>query len=407
MKRFALVFALVVVAAAVVAAGASALSFADDSSFACTTPDDVTWTCPTGTVGTPYSVQFQARSGCSPDFVEYSVASGGLPPGLTISPSGLLSGTPTQAGTWQTWMQVKDVPQSWCTDDRATQKLFIFNVQPGLDMEPASVPPGTVGTSYSAALTVTPTTSLTFSVTGGALPPGLSLAASTGVISGTPTAMGAFPFKIQAQASDGRSISREYTINVANPLAVAPLALEGQRSGRSEIGVALSGKLAATGGNGTLTWTVKSGSLPTGVTLGPDGTISGTPSAAGSYAFTAQVADVDGRTATVDQTIVVAPSLGIRTAALKSARVGKLYRSKLVTLGGVSPVTWTILGGKLPRGIRFQKQLGVFVGTPAPGVFHAKAKRVRALSFRVTVRATDALGVAAQKTLVLVVNRSL
>lgn len=397
MKRFALVFALAVVVGGVFAAGASALAFDDGSEFACTTPDDVTWTCPTGTVGTPYSVQFYSRSGCSP-YVEFSVASGGLPPGLSISPSGLLSGTPTQAGSWEAWMQVKDIPASqggvsWCADDRATQKLFRFNVQPGLDMEPASVPPGTVGVSYSAALTVTPTTSLTFSVASGALPPGLSLAASTGVFSGTPTATGAFPFKVQARASDGRTIAREYSINVANPLAITPLALQGQRSGRGEIGVAVSGKLAATGGNGALTWTLKSGSLPTGVTLGPDGTISGTPSAAGSYAFTAQVADVDGRTATVEETIVVAPSLGIRTVTLKSARVGKLYGAKLKTLGGVSPVRWKLLGGKLPKGIRFQKTLGAFAGT---------AKRVG--TYRVSVQATDALGVTTKKTFTLVVK---
>jgi hypothetical protein len=92
---------------------------------------------------------------------------------------------------------------------------------------------------------------------------------------------------------------------------------------------------------------------------------------------------------------------------LKSARIGKLYRSGLVTVGGVSPVTWTMLGGKLPRGIHFQKKLGVFVGTPAPSLFHRRAKRVRSMTFRVTVRATDALGVSAQKTVVLVVNRSL
>lgn len=397
MKRFALVFALVVVLAGTVVAAASALAFDDSSSFACTTPDDVVWTCPTGTVGTPYSVQFLSRAGCSP-YVEFSVASGGLPPGLSITPSGLLSGTPTQAGTWEVWMQVKDIPASqggvvWCADDRAAQRQFIFNVQPGLSMEPASMPPGTVGASYSTALAVTPTSTLTFSVTSGALPPGLSLGTSDGVISGTPTGTGTFPFKVEAKASDGRTIAREYSINVANPLAITPLALVGQRSGQSEIGVALSGKVTATGGNGTLTWTVKSGSLPTGVTLGSDGTISGTPTATGTYAFTAQVADTDGRTATVDQTLVVAPKLGFKTVKLKTARAGKLYSATLKTLGGVAPVKWKILGGKLPHGIRFQKNLGVFAGT---------AKK--AGTYRVSVEATDALGVKSKKTFVLVVK---
>jgi len=398
LKRFVLVFALVVALAGAIVAAASALSFDDSSSFACTTPNDVVWTCPAGTVGSPYSVQFKSRSGCSPDFVEFSVASGGLPPGLTISPSGLLSGTPTQAGTWETWMQVKDVPQSWCADDNASQKQFVFNIQggqPALDLEPASVPPGTVGASYSAALTVTPTGTMSFSVASGALPPGLSLGSSDGVISGTPSATGAFPFKVQAKASDGRTIARDYSISVADPLTITPPALLGQQSGRSEIGVALSGKLAASGGNGTLAWTLKTGSLPTGVALGTDGTISGTPTEAGSFAFTAQVADVDGRTAAVDQTLVVASKLAFKTVKLKSARVGRVYSATVKTLGGVAPVNWTVLGGKLPRGIRFQKTLGAVSGT---------AKK--AGTYRVTLEATDALGVTSKRTFVLVVKRS-
>src|SRR5262245_3454144 len=91
-KRFALVFALVVVLAGLVVAAASALSFSDSSDFACKTPDDSTWTCPTGSVGSSYSVQFKARSGCSDPvgggpYIRYSVASGGLPPGLSLSSS--------------------------------------------------------------------------------------------------------------------------------------------------------------------------------------------------------------------------------------------------------------------------------------------------------------------------------
>jgi hypothetical protein len=396
-KRFALVFALVVVFAGVLAGSASALAFDDTSSFGCTTPNDVVWTCPQGSVGSPYSVQFYSRAGCTP-YVEFSVASGGLPPGLSISPSGLLSGTPTQAGMWEPWMRVKDIPSSqggisWCADDRSAERQFIFNILPGLDLEPATVPPGTVGSSYSATLTVTPAGTQTFTVTAGTLPPGLDLGSSNGAISGTPTTAGSYPFKVQVTDNQGRSIAREYKIDVANPIVVSPLALQGQSGEHSEVGTALSGTLSATGGNGTLTWSLASGSLPTGVELGPDGTISGTPTTAGTFTFTAQVTDVDGRAATVSQTLIVASTLGFKTLALKSARVGRLYSAKLKTLGGVAPVKWKILGGKLPRGIRFDKTLGVFAGT---------AKREG--TYRVSVQATDALGVTAKKTYVLVVK---
>jgi large repetitive protein len=397
-KRFALVFALVIVLAGLVVAAASALAFSDAGDFACKTPDDLVWTCPTGSVGTPYSVQFKARAGCSDPvgggpYIKYSVSSGGLPPGLSLSSSGLLSGTPTQAGLWEPYIRVEDYLENWCGDTAHTERQFIFNVLPGLDLEPAAVPPGTVGASYSATLTVTPAGTQTFALTSGVLPPGLALGASNGVISGTPTTAGAYPFKVQVTDSEGRQIAREYNINVANPIAISPLSLQGQRAGHAEVGIALSGQLAATGGNGAFTWTVAGGTPPAGVTLGADGTISGTPSAPGTYTFTAQAADVDGRTATLAVNLTVASKLSFKTLTLRSAKVGKLYAAKLSTLGGVTPVKWKILGGTLPRGIRFAKKLGVFAGTTK-----------RAGTYRVSVQATDALGVTAKKTFTLVVK---
>lgn len=392
MKRFALVFALVVVLAGVIVAAASALAFDDTDKFACKTPNDVVWTCPTGSVGQPYSVQFYARAGCSPDFVEYSVASGGLPPGLSISSSGLVSGTPTQAGTWEPWMRVKDVPQSWCTDDRSAERQFIFNVLPGLDLQPGSVPVGTTGVAYSVTLTATPSGTHSFAITSGGLPPGLSLDASTGAISGTPTTPGSYPFKAQVSDSDGRKTAREYTINVANPVVIAAPSLKGQRADRGEVGVAVSGQLSATGGNGTLTWTLANGTLPTGVTLGADGAVSGTPSAAGGFAATVQAADADGRTATVNVELTIAGQLTFKTLTLKAAKAGRLYRAPVKTLGGVAPLKWKVTG-KLPRGIRFAKTLGVFSGT---------AKREG--TYRVSVQVTDVLGVTSKKTFKLVVK---
>lgn len=399
MKRFALVFALVVALAGVVVAAASALAFSDASDFACKTPDDAVWTCPTGAVGTPYSVQFKARAGCSDavgggPYVRYSVASGGLPPGLSLSSSGLLSGTPTQAGTWETWIRVEDYIENWCGDTAHTERQFIFNILPGLDMQPASVPAGTVGAPYSTTLTVTPADGLAFALTSGALPPGLSLGTTDGVISGTPTTVGSYPFKVQAHDADGRSIAREYTINVANPLTISPISWKGLAGApkKAEVGVAVSSKLTATGGNGTFTWTLAGGTLPTGVTLGPDGTISGTPTAAGTYTFTVQVADADGRTATVNQSLVVASRVSVKTVTLRGAKVGKLYKASLKTLGGVAPVKWKITG-KLPRGIRFAKALGTLSGI---------AKK--AGTYRVSVQVTDALGVTAKKSFVLVVK---
>ena len=80
---------------------------------------------------------------------------------------------------------------------------------------------------------------------------------------------------------------------------------------------------------------------------------------------------------------------------LRTGKVGRLYRAKVATSGGIAPRKWKIKRGPLPRGIRFDRTLGVLSGTPArPG------------RYRVTFEATDALKVTASKTLVIEVLAS-
>jgi hypothetical protein len=95
----------------------------------------------------------------------------------------------------------------------------------------------------------------------------------------------------------------------------------------------------------------------------------------------------------VDALLAVASKLSVKTLALRTARVGRLYKAKVATLGGALPVKWTILRGTLPRGIHFAKKLGMFIGTPK-----------REGKYRVTLQVVDALGIKAQKTLFLTVN---
>ena len=149
--------------------------------------------------------------------------------------------------------------------------------------------------------------------------------------------------------------------------------------------------LTATGGSGTYAWSLTSGALPPGLIL-EEGAISGTPTTAGVYAFTATLTDTEGRVANYPARIVVAQKLVVSTLLLRPARQGVYYQAKLKTTGGVVPRTWRIARGPLPRGLRFDRSAGMVFGIPTrPG------------RYRVTFEATDALGVKATKTLAIVV----
>ena len=171
-------------------------------------------------------------------------------------------------------------------------------------------------------------------------------------------------------------------ISAAKPFATSPAVTAW------EVGVPFSSKLTPSGGSGTYTFALGSGTLPTGLALAADGTVSGTPRAAGVYRATLRLSDTEGRTADYAANFGVAARLAVSTLLLKPGKVGKLYRSRVAATGGVLPKAWRITAGKLPKGVRFDRQLGVLSGTPT------KAGR-----YRLTFQVTDGLKVVAKKTL--------
>ena len=387
---------LVVLVVAVIAglSAAAAYSMAFDDGAPC--PDrHPLLVCPEGSVGTPYSVQLDAHGGCTPHKFRNSV--GSLPPGLSISSSGLISGTPTASGTWNAWLQLI----SNCAGDPTADREFSFTMLAGLQITTNTLPQGaTVGALYSATLqtmlvtNLSPLTgsqpvSLTWSVLpGGSLPPGLALA--NGVISGTPTTEGTYQFQVQAELDATRKNHQTYSITVRQPLQVTaakPFATSPAPT-LWEVGVPFSAKLTPSGGSGTYTFAVAAGSLPTGVALVADGTLSGTPRAAGVYRATLRLSDNEGRMQDYAANFGVAARLAISTLLLRPGKVGKLYRARVASTGGVLPKSWKLAGGQLPKGVRFDRKLGLLLGTPQKdGRYH------------VTFQVADGLKVVANKTL--------
>ncbi len=206
----------------------------------------------------------------------------------------------------------------------------------------------------------------TWSIAGGALPAGLSLAG--GIISGTPTTSGSFNFTVQVTDSQSRTGQKALTINVSPPA----LSITTSTLASAMRGITYNQALSAAGGSQPYTWTMIGGTLPAGLTLA-NGVISGTPTAEGSFAATLQVSDSQSRTARRDYLLtVVAPStLMLNLVSKVDALVGSAFIYQPAAMGGVGPYTWSIASGSLPGGLSLNSATGAITGTPSQvGVFN-------------------------------------
>lgn len=400
-RRLSALFGVIAIVAFAFTAGAVSDARAGIGDDVC--PDargEDTNTCPPGQVGVPYSITFKLPEGqgCSPGDDVWSIVGGESPPGLSMSSSGTLAGTPAQAGAFvfDIQMALPDTPNCNGSKD-TTQRRMTLTINPAIPrliLGPESTAPATTGAPYSLQLTASIPDAKTFSVSGGALAPGLAIDATTGLIAGTPTTAGTYDFTVFAKANgDSRSDTKSLQIVVRDPLTITVGApFEGGRA-LSEVRVPFQSTVQSSGGSGTYTWTLTAGSLPAGVTFA-SGAFSGTPRTPGTYPFVVSVTDTEGRTATVTARISVASNLTVTTAVLRPGRLGKLYGAKLRTSGGVKPIAWRISAGKLPRGVHLSRVLGSLAGVPK-----------QAGRYRVSVEALDSLRVVARKTLALTVTR--
>lgn len=163
---------------------------------------------PTGTINTSYSQQLSASGGTSP--YTYSTSSP-LPAGVTLSSSGLLSGTPTQSGDYSLTIQVTDSASNSINVQRT---LSVGSVN--ITISPSSLPSATQNTAFSQQLSASGGTGpYTYSATG-SLPSGISLT-SGGLLSGTPTASGTFSIGIVATDANSNTGSTTYSLVIAAP----------------------------------------------------------------------------------------------------------------------------------------------------------------------------------------------
>src|SRR5919112_1150783 len=155
MKRFTLSLVVVIVAAAASALPSSAASFDDSRPCPASGPFLV---CPTMHVGQPVSLQLIARAGC--DVYRWEVVNSTLPAGLSMSSSGLVSGTPTTPDSKAVWVWVHDLTAaeggpSWCGGDNRSERQFVFTVTGGSGGGGGAVTPAPAPAPTLPALQIT------------------------------------------------------------------------------------------------------------------------------------------------------------------------------------------------------------------------------------------------------------
>lgn len=245
------------------------------------------------------------------------------------------------------------------------------SAQGTLTLLPTTVPSASAGVAYNQLIDAAGGNApYTFSLSSGSLPTGLTIAPN-GTLSGTPSG-GSYTFELMATDSTtptGNTGVRTYTMNVGTPgggagggIAIHPGSLpNGSQS------VAYSQTISATGGSGGYVYSRTSGTLPTGVTLNTStGALSGTPSAAGSYAFTLQVRDSDGNTDSQAYTVDIGGNiLTLSPTSLPPGQQSTPYSQTVTASNGTGGYTYAVSSGTLPASLSLNGATGAITGTPS------------------------------------------
>ncbi|MBI5281298.1 MAG: putative Ig domain-containing protein [Candidatus Solibacter usitatus] len=308
------------------------------------TPD----TLPSGVVNSAYSQAFSPAGGDG-TYV-FTLRSGALPAGITLTAGGVVAGTPAQPGLF------KFVVRLTSANLLIERLITLFVDSMPLELTPASLADAYLTENYGQKLlAVGGTPPYSFNVTGGALPPGLALDPA-GAIAGVPGTAGSYAFTIQVSDSGKKQLSRAYTINVRTLVGVTTKSLPDGTQGES-----YSAQLDAQGGLAPYLYEVAEGALPPGLTLARTGQITGTPTRPGYFSFIVRAIDNNQRTAVASLAIRVFSTLSLAPDTLPAGLPFRDYNAVLTASGGLIPYTWQIIGA-LPDGVLFNS--GVFRGAP-------------------------------------------
>ncbi len=315
---------------------------------------------PNARQGDVYSHQLATADGAAPyrfDLLQGSA----LPRGLTISPAGLISGTPLEAGQFAFTVTSIDAQNF-----TASAALTLTVAAPRLSISTTSLPAPAVGQSYRQGLTaIGGVPPYQYSVLLGTLPTGLRLVPETGVIEGIPTAPGTSTFTVRVTDGASQAADQAFTLNVAAP---RPLSMSASSLSVASLYANFTGKLQVEGGREPLQFAVTAGSLPPGLSLDrSSGTLQGSPQRSGNYAFTIQVRDADAASAVARFELSIPRPLN-----LPPASTARDYSAPLASLLPGAPPGLTVNPNTfmpLPPGLNVAAD-GRLAGRPTlPGVY--------------------------------------
>jgi hypothetical protein len=207
--------------------------------------------------------------------------------------------------------------------------LFATPAAAAVYIVPTTLPGAQVGVAYSTVLVAVGTPPYTWAVTGGVLPPGLTLGPTTGAILGTPTIAGTYTFFVTVTDATPSTATQGFSITVAAP----PITFTTITLPTAKEGVSYQAYIAVAGGKSPYTFSLPSGTLPSGLTLdATNGIISGTPAngSAGAYTFSIGATDSSTPPLTAQHSYSLVVTAGyfeavIRVSVSLSAGETKVY----------------------------------------------------------------------------------
>jgi uncharacterized protein (TIGR03437 family) len=347
---------------------------------------------PNATLQSPYSQTLTATGGVTPYSWSINTDIGGFPPGLTLSGGGNINGTPSVAGAYNFVVDLVDY------QGQGTSSRFSLTVQiPQLTITNSSpLPNGTATSSYSYVLNASGgTPPYSWGLASGSLPAGLSLS-SGGQITGTPSTIGTSQFVIFVTDSAKATARAQFSLTIqASVLTIttqSPLPNGG-------VGISYSFSFAATGGSPPYNWSVSSGSLPPGLALASNGSLTGTPTSTGQFSFLVQVSDspqqsLAAQVSTAPFTIRITQPVSVTTPSPIDATLGISRTVVMTASGGVGSYVWYVASGsQLPPGFTLDTISGFLSGTPTT-----------LGTFNFSVQAIDNAGATGTGALVMIVR---